>query len=194
LNTYAPPLRAQSLRAARGAVLEPRGAAREARPTAGLRIRPFRHAYNRTVAKRSSGASESVVRTRSRPALVLHNDRQSLLCFGCRPVPPQMIRREVVTVMDVEEVAGHGHSGLWCQWLSTPHKGTVCSCRGSIGVARLREPALREAALWVPLHARSRLCSVGPSWTQCPQPMDPVNSSRRPDNRGGSSRPSLTSG
>jgi hypothetical protein len=25
---------------------------------------------------------------------------------------PHMIRREVVTVMDVEEVAGHGHSGI----------------------------------------------------------------------------------
>ena len=74
------------------------------------------------------------------------------------------------------------------------HKGTFCSLCGPIGVVRIRKPALREAALWVPLHARSRLCSVGPSWTDALKPMDPVSSSRCPYNRGGSSRPALSSG
>jgi hypothetical protein len=44
--------------------------------------------------------------------LVLHDVRQSLLCIGCPPVSPHLIMREAVTVMDVEEVAGHGRSGI----------------------------------------------------------------------------------
>src|SRR5215218_1348889 len=88
--------------AARGAVSEPRGAAREARSTAGLRIRPFRHAYNRTVAKRPSEVSESVVRKSSRLASSFTMIGRAFFASFALQFHPHMIRREVVTVMDVE--------------------------------------------------------------------------------------------
>ena len=179
---------------------EPRGAAREARSVAGLRIRPFRHAYNRTVAKRPSEASESVVRTISRPASSFTIIGRAFFASFALQFHPHMIRREVVLVMDVEELTGHG----------TPGYLMPVAVATGLPDCSIRALSVHYAVPWVLLGSgnqpfgkllfgcrytrdlvSARSGRLGPDALK---PMDPVSSSRCPYNRGGSSRPALSSG